>query len=148
MLFFGEKPIRWLLFRFYPFYEGDPILDNGSVSYMNMAKCGAILVFCLIFFKYVKNNKKAYTFFNLNLFALVLYCFGTYIPELSRVCYYMLLGHVFLVPMVLMAIEDRKKRIIWTTLVSTAYVGYFLIFLWKGYDPYIMFLPYLTWLFT
>ena len=147
-LFFGEKPIRWLLFRFYPFYEGDPILDNGSVSYMNMAKCGAILVFCLIFFKVIKNNKKAYTFFNLNLFALVLYCFGTYIPELSRVCYYMLLGHVFLIPMVLMGIEDRKKRIVWTALVSTAYVGYFLVFLWQGYNPYIMFLPYLTWLFV
>ena len=147
-LFFGEKPIRWLLFKFYPFYEGDAILDTGSVSYMNMAKCGAVLVLCLIFFKYVKSNRKAYMLFNLNLFALVLYCFGTYIPELSRICYYMVLGHVFLIPMVLMNIEDKKKRIIWTALVSTAYVGYYLVFLVRGYRDYIMFLPYLTWLFT
>ncbi len=148
VLFFGKKPIRWVLFKFYPFYEGDKILDTGSVSYMNMAKCGAILVLCLIFFKIVKDNKKAYMFFNLNLFALVLYVFGTYVPELSRICYYMVLGHVFLVPIVLMGIEDKKKRYIWTTLVTVAYVGYYFLFLWQGYNPYIMFLPYLTWLFT
>jgi len=147
-LFFGKIPIRWLLFKFYPFYEGDAILDTGSVSYMNMAKCGAILVFCLIFFKIVKNNKKAYMFFNLNLAALLLYCFATYVPELSRVCYYMIMGHVFLIPIVLMGIEDKKKRYLWTALITTAYVGYYLVFLWNGYDPYVMFLPYLTWLFV
>lgn len=148
-LFFGEKPIRWLLFKFYPFYEGDAILDNGSFSLMNIAKCSAVLVLCLIFYKKtVKDNKKAEMLFNLNLFSLVLYCFGTYIPELSRICYYMVMGHIFLIPIVLKGIENKKTRIIFTTLVSIAYVGYYIVFLIRGYNDYVMFLPYLTWLFV
>ncbi len=148
-LFFGRIPIRWVLFKFYPYYEGDLLYDVSTVSWANIAKCLAILVFCLIFYKdSIKGNKKAEMLFNLNLFALIIYCFGTYIPQISRVCYYMVLGHMFLIPMVLMGIKDRKKRVIFTSLVSLAYVGYFLVFLKSGYNPNTMFLPYLTWLFT
>lgn len=148
-LFFGRIPIRWVLFKFYPYYEGDLLYDVSTVSWVNIAKCLAILVFCLIFYKdSIKGNKKAEMLFNLNLFALIIYCFGTYIPQISRVCYYMVLGHMFLIPMVLMGIKDRKKRVIFTSLVSLAYVGYYLVFLKSGYNPNTMFLPYLTWLFT
>lgn len=148
-LFFGRIPLRWLLFKFYPFYEGDLLYDVSTISYTNIAKCSAILVLCLIFYKdTIKGNKKAEMLFNLDLFALILYCFGTYIPQLSRVCYYMVLGQVFLIPIVLMGIKDKKKRVVFTTLVSLAYVGYYLVFLKSGYNPYTMFLPYLTWLFT
>lgn len=148
-LFFGRIPIRWVLFKFYPYYEGDLLYDVSTVSWANIAKCLAILVFCLIFYKdSIKGNKKAEMLFNLTLFALIIYCFGTYIPQISRVCYYMVLGHMFLIPMVLMGIKDRKKRVIFTSLVSLAYVGYYLVFLKSGYNPNTMFLPYLTWLFT
>lgn len=148
-LFFGKIPIRWLLFKIYPFYEGDLILDVTTISYANIAKCLAILVLCLLFYKdAIMGNKKAEMLFNLNLFALVLYCFGTYIPQLSRICYYMVLGHVFLIPIVLRGIKRKKVRLLLTVLVSTAYVGYYLVFLYKGYDSYTMFLPYLSWLFV
>ena len=149
ILFFGKEPIRWLVFKFYPFYEGDALYDTGRVSYMNILKCAAILVFCLIFYmKAVKGNKKAETLFNLNLFALMLYSFCSYIPELTRICYYMVLGHIFLVPIVILSIEDKRTRYIWTGLVSAAYVGYYLMFLHQGADQNILILPYLTWLFT
>ncbi|MBO4678447.1 MAG: EpsG family protein [Lachnospiraceae bacterium] len=149
VLFFGSKPIRWLVFKFYPYYEGDALYDTGRVSYMNILKCAAVLVLCLIFYKKaIKGNEKAETLFNLNLFALLLYSFCSYIPELTRICYYMVLGHIFLIPMVLLSIEDKKKRYLWTGIVSVAYIGYYLVFLYQGYNPYIMFLPYMTWLFT
>lgn len=148
-LFFGRIPIRWLLFKIYPYYEGDLILDVTTISYANIAKCAAILILCLLFYKdSIKGNKKAEFLFNLNLFALVLYCFGTYIPQLSRICYYMVLSHVFLIPIALLGIEAKKKRVIFTALVAVAYVGYYLVFLYKGYDSYTMFLPYLSWLFV
>lgn len=148
-LFLGRIPIRWLLFKFYPFYEGDLLYDVSTISYANIAKCSAVLILCLLFYKEtISGNKKAEMLFNLNLFALVLYCFGTYIPQLSRICYYMVLGHIFLIPIVLMGIKDKKKRLVFTALVSLAYVGYFLVFIKSGYNSNTMFLPYLTWLFV
>ncbi|MBR5896409.1 MAG: EpsG family protein, partial [Lachnospiraceae bacterium] len=149
VLFFGAKPIRWLVFKFYPFYEGDALYDTGRVSYMNILKCAAVLVFCLIFYKKsIKGNAKAETLFNLNLFALLLYSFCSYVPELTRICYYMVLGHIFLIPLVLMGIEDKRTRRIWIGLISVAYIGYYLVFLYQGKSPYILILPYLTWLFS
>ena len=149
VLWLGEKPIRWLVFKFYPYYEGDALYDTGRVSYMNILKCAAVLIFCLIHWKKgIKGNKKAEMLFNMNLFALLLYSFCSYIPELSRICYYMVMGHIFLIPIVLLSIDDKKWRYIWTGILGVAYFGYYLVFLYQGYDPYIMFLPYMTWLFT
>ncbi len=148
-LLLGRIPIRWLLFKFYPYYEGDVLRDIGSFSPVNIAKCAAILVLCLLFFKEaIKDNREAYTLFNLNLFALVLYCFGTYVPELSRICYYMILGHIFLIPLVLEGIKDRKKKTFFTVAVFAAYFCYFAVFMYRGKSSDVQFLPYLTWLFT
>lgn len=144
-----EKPIRWLLFKIYPYYEGDEILDSGSVSIMNIAKCAAILILCLMFYRStVKGNAKAEMLFNLNLFALVIYSFASYIPELSRICYYMVLGSIFLIPIVLKGIENKTLKRLMLAGVSLAYILYFIVFLVRGRNPVIMFLPYLTWLFT
>ena len=148
VLVLGKMGVRRLVFIFYPFYEGDLILDVESVSYINIAKCLAILVFSLIFYKKaIQGNPKAETLFNLNLFALIIYSFGYYIPETSRVCYYMVIGHVFLLPIVLSSIEKGKQRLFFTGAVLVCYGAYFLVFLERSKDSTIMLLPYLTWLF-
>lgn len=148
-LVFGKILIRRILFIFYPYYEGDAILDTGSVSYVNIAKCAGILVFCLIYYKKaIKNDAKANMLFNLNLFAFLLYTCATYIPELSRVCYYFVIGQIFLIPLVLKSIENRKQRILWTVLITLAYAAYFVMFLIQGNDPVIQILPYFSWFFS
>lgn len=145
----GKPLVRALVFRFYPFYEGDALYDVGTVSYVNIAKCAAVLVFCLLYYRQtVQENAKARFFFNLNLFALILYSCGSYIPELTRVCYYMVVGQIFLLPLVLSGIPDRKKRRLWCGLIALAYLCYFIIFLIKGKSDYVMILPYLTWVFV
>ena len=148
VLILGKVGVRRLVFLFYPFYEGDLILDVESLSYVNIAKCLAILVFALIYYKKaIQGNPKAETLFNLNLFALIIYSFGYYIPETSRVCYYMVIGHVFLIPIILRSIENRKQRIFFTGAILVCYAAYFLVFLVKSRDSTVMLLPYLTWLF-
>ena len=148
VLALGKVGVRRLVFLFYPFYEGDLILDVESVSYVNIAKCFAILVFALIYYKKaIRGNPKAETLFNLNLFALIIYTFGYYIPETSRVCYYMVIGHVFLVPIILSSIENRKQRLFFTGAVLACYGAYFIVFLVRSRDSTVMLLPYLTWLF-
>lgn len=147
-LFFGKALIRRLVFVFYPFYEGDLILDVESVSFINIGKCLAVLILSLLFYgKAVRGNKRAETLFNLNLFALVIYSFGYYIPETSRVCYYMVTGQVFLIPTVLRSIGDKRGRAFFTGAVLICYTVYLLAFLKKSWDPTVMLLPYLTWLF-
>ncbi len=148
ILIFARKPIRWVMFKFYPYYEGDAILDVTNFSWVNIAKCAAILILCLIFYKKaIKGNEKAEMFFNLNLFALLLYSCATYVPELSRVCYYLIISQVFLVPIVLKSIDRTIIRRVCLGGVIAAYSGYFLFFLKQGYDPVIQILPYFSWVF-
>lgn len=148
-LWLGKTVFRKLMFVFYPYYEGDALLDVESVSYVNIAKCLAVLTFSLIYYKKaVRGNPRAETFFNLNLFALIIYSFGHYILETSRICYYMVLGHVFLIPIVLRAIEGKRQRRFFLGAVTLAYAAYLVTFLWKSRDPSVLLLPYMTWLFT
>lgn len=145
----GKTVFRRLIFAFYPYYEGDLILDVETISYANIAKCLVVLVFSLIYYKRgIKGNSKAETLFNLNLFALIIYSFGYYIPETSRICYYMVLGHVFLIPLVLKAIENRKQKRFFLCSVILAYTMYLVIFIMKSRAPTVLLLPYMTWLFT
>ncbi len=149
ILVLGKPVVRKLVFLFYPFYEGDLILDSETVSYANIAKCLAVLAFSLLYYKKgIQGNPRAETLFNLNLFALILYSFGYYIPETSRICYYMLLGHVFLIPIVLKSIEKKKHKIFFLCSIAGAYTAYLIIFIIKSKDPSVLLLPYMTWLFT
>ncbi|MCM1193810.1 MAG: EpsG family protein [Butyrivibrio sp.] len=145
----GKAVITRLMFVFYPYYEGDLFLDVESISYANIAKCLAVLILSLIYYKKgIKGNQKAETLFNLNLFALIIYSFGYYILETSRICYYMVLGHVFLIPVVLEAIENKRQKRFFMGAVILAYTAYLVIFLLKGREPAVLILPYMTWLFT
>lgn len=145
----GKAVFRRLMFVFYPYYEGDMLLDVETVSYANIAKCLAVLIFSLIYYKKgIKGNPKAETLFNLNLFALIIYTFGYYILETSRICYYMVLGHMFLIPIVLKAIENKKQKIFFLGSVILAYTMYLVIFIVKSRDSAVLLLPYMTWLFT
>ena len=149
VLVLARIPIRWLLFVFYPYYEGDAILDVANISYVNIAKCAAVLIFCLIYYKKaIKGNAKAEMFFNLNLFALILYSCATYIPELSRVCYYLVIGQIFLIPIVIGNIEKKKWKIFWSVSILGAFFMYFILFLIEGSDPVIQILPYFSWFFV
>lgn len=147
-LMVGKEILRYIVFKFYPFYEGS-MFDIHEISYVNIAKCGAVLIFCVIYFKRaILNNKTNYFLFNLNLFALILYVFAYYVPELSRICYYMIVGQVFLIPAVLMKIKNKKQNIFWTLSIGLAFCIYFGVFLIRAYDKNIRLLPYLNWIFN
>lgn len=148
ILIVGKSLIRKLLFLFYPFYEGS-VYDVENLSIVNILKCAAVLILGILYYKKaVAANQKANMFFNLNLFALLLYLFGTYIPELSRICYFFVQGQIFLVPMILLKIENKKQRRFWMIAVSLAYLCYFAVFLYKGKSQSILIFPYMTWIFT
>ncbi len=139
---------RNIIFFFYPYYEGSAF-DKVDFSVMNIAKCVAVIVLCLLFFKTaIQDNKQNRFYYFLTLAGLAVYTFGAFIPEVTRIGYYMTSTQIFLIPGVLMRIESKKWRVFWTTGVLVAFVGYFAMFLYTAYDMDIRLLPYLNWIFN
>ncbi len=139
---------RKIIFVFYPYYEGS-VFDKVNFSVMNIAKCVAVLVLCVLFYKTaVKENKQNRFYFFLTLAGLGVYTFGAFIPEVTRIGYYMTASQIFLIPGVLIRIENRKWRSFWTIAVALAFIGYFGMFLYTAQDMNIRLLPYLNWIFN
>lgn len=142
-----EDFYRSIIFIFYPYYEGSAF-DNGQTSLVNIAKCFAILIFGLIYYKkYVKEDTSLKFYFNLNLFALILYVFGGFIPEVSRIGYYMHISNIFFIPGLLGKIEDKKQKWFFGIAISVAFLLYFAFYLQSCYDIDVRLLPYRTWIF-
>lgn len=138
---------RKIIFYFYPFYEGS-MFDTGEMSFSNIGKCAAVLVLALIYYEEaIKENKNNRFYFYCNLGALALYVFGSFIPEVSRIGYYLNVTNIFLIPGVIVKIPDKKQRVLWTTLVTVAYLAYFALFLRSAYSTDIRLLPYRNWIF-
>lgn len=138
---------RKIIFFFYPFYEGSAF-DKADLSVTNIAKCAGVLVLCFLFYgTAIRDNLQNRFYFFLNLAGMAVYTFGSFIPEVSRIGYYLIVTQIFLIPGVIIRIPEKKWRIFWTVCVAAAYVGYFALFLNRAYDTNIRLLPYLNWIF-
>lgn len=139
---------REIIFFFYPFYEGSAF-DKVDISFTNIAKCLGVLVLCLIFYRQaIKDNARNRFYFFLNLGGLAVYTFGSFIPEVSRIGYYLIVSQIFLIPGVLIRIENKKWRWFFTVGVALAFIGYFALFLRSASDVNVRLLPYLNWIFN
>lgn len=138
---------RRIIFFFYPFYEGSAF-DKVDLSVTNIAKCAGVLVLCFLFYRTaIRDNLQNRFYFFLNLAGMAVYTFGSFIPEVSRIGYYLIVTQIFLIPGVIIRIPEKKWRIFWAVCVAAAYVGYFALFLNRAYDTNIRLLPYLNWIF-
>lgn len=138
---------RRIIFYFYPFYEGS-MFDTGETSLTNIVKCAAVLVLSLLYYKKtIQGDKNNRFYFYCNLGALVLYVFASFIPEISRIGYYLNITNIFLIPGIIVKIPEKRQRILWTVLVAAAYLAYFALFLRSAYSTDIRLLPYRNWIF-
>jgi len=145
-LFLQKFYIR-LIMIVYPSYEGTAYLDGGT-SLVNIARIVAVFGFTLLYYDMsVRDDRQNRFYFNLNVFALLLYTFGSFVPEISRVGYYMTAGHIFLLPSVTDRIPEKRQRIFWRVVIVGAAVLYFCIFLFKARDLLVRIVPYHTWIF-
>ncbi len=147
-LIFGQEFYRKIIFYFYPFYENS-IFDNGQLSYVNIAKCVGTLALCAVAYKTsLKDNLVNRFYMFLNIAGLVAYCCGSFIPEVSRVGYYLIISQVFLIPGVLMEMKKGWFRNLYITGVIIVFSLYFVMLLRNMYDVYVRLLPYLNWIFN
>lgn len=147
-LVFGQSLYREIIFFFYPFYRNS-VFDNGQLSYANILKSGCVLILGLICYHQSLREDVANRFyFFLNLFGLVVYCCGSFIPEVSRVGYYMIVSQVFLVPRLLAQMPWKGLRRLCYVGVIGAFGCYFLLLLKGMYAVDVRLLPYLNWIYN
>lgn len=147
-LVLGQKIYREVFFFFYPYYRNSAF-DNGELSYANILKCVCVLILGLVFCqKALKSDLMNRFYFFLNVFGLVAYCCGSFIPEVSRVGYYMIISQVFLLPRLLAQIERKWLRRLGYAGVISAFGIYFILLLREMYATDVRLLPYLNWIFN
>jgi len=140
--------IRKVVFIIYPYYEGT-YLDDYDISYVNILKALAVLVFCLIYYKKAIKDKPLNRFyFNLNIGALIVFSCLWYLPETTRLGYYLSASNIFLLPAVIKSIDNKKQRIFWTVVIGLAYGIFFIFYLKTLYATNIRILPYRNWFFA
>ena len=155
VLLFHEKAME-LLLSLYPSWEGTVDLAAGtSISWVNIAKCLAVLLLAY----YVKADEDPDTFRGRQLvmyrnsayIGLLLYVFGWFIPEVSRICYYLTFTQIFYLPMLLSGLPEteqgRRQKKLLTILVIVAALVFFALFLRTAYRDTIKILPYKSFLF-
>ncbi|MBO4291095.1 MAG: EpsG family protein [Lachnospiraceae bacterium] len=156
---------RFVIFKIYPFYENSAF-DSGRISYANVAKCLGVL---LIYFtaRLVRKGKlreKERFYSVLNLFGLVVFCCGGFIPEVTRIGYYMIISQIFLIPGVVETLREGEKgqgaeKTIsmeygkWFSRIAAcgsilAFTFYFVLLLKQMYLTDVRLLPYLNWIFN
>lgn len=155
VLLLHEKAME-LLLSLYPSWEGTVDLAAGtSISWVNIAKCLAVLLLAY----YVRANENPDTFRGRQLvmyrnsayIGLLLYVFGWFIPEVSRICYYLTFTQIFYLPMLLSGLPEteqgRRQKKLLTILVIAAALVFFALFLRTAYRDTIKILPYKSFLF-
>lgn len=138
----------------YPSYENTSYIEGNGGFLTNlisnastMGQCMLVLVLCVMFYKTtVAENRANRIYHNLNIFALILYVCGYYLPLLSRFTYYMIIPHLLLVPGVIFGIKDEKKRRLVLGITVVFGLIYFVLFLRTAYDEGVRVLPYQTWI--
>lgn len=152
-----------LVVLLYPTYEDTEYLEGGT-SYINILRCLAVLAFSGIvywsgkrsgstFGEEQKNAEvgerydRAHFYFYLNLGALVLYVFCSFLPIISRIGYYLTVSHILYLPMLLKRVEDRRWRKVLRAGILLAAVLYFAIYMSRADNDGTLILPYKTFFF-
>ncbi len=147
----------------YPTYEDTEYLEGGT-SYINILRCLAVLAFSGIVYWSGKRSgstrgeeqknaevgeryDRAHFYFYLNLGALVLYVFCSFLPIISRIGYYLTVSHILYLPMLLKQVEDRRWRKVLRAGILLAAVLYFAIYMSRADNDGTLILPYKTFFF-
>lgn len=155
-LIFGRDLYRYVIFQIYPYYENTHF-DVGRLSYANIAKCLGTCLLCLIAWyagrkeeaKEDDPSRTALRFYLiLNVFGLIAFCCGSFVPEVTRIGYYLIAPQTFLIPGTILRMKKGWLREACKWGVILAFSAYFVLMLRKMYDVDVRLLPYLNWIFN
>ena len=142
----------------YPTYEDTEYLEGGT-SYINILRCAAVLIFAGLVLYMQRHaqeerltddeeERRFWFYFYLNLGALVLYVFCSFLPIISRIGYYLTVSHVLFIPMLLKRVDDVRWRKLFRVGILLAAILYFAIYMSRAGDDGTLILPYKTFFFN
>ena len=150
----------------YPTYEDTEYLEGGT-SYISILRCAAVPFFAGIVYGMRRRekgaekkkeagerpkeealwNRRFWFYLYLNLGALVLYVFCSFLPIVSSIGYYLTVSQILFLPMLLKAVPDKRWRQFFRAGILLAAVLYFAMYLKKGANDGVLILPYKTFFF-
>lgn len=139
---FFRDEARRIIFLIYPSYEGS-VYDDFSISWLNVIRSFCVFVFTQMM--RTENDELINIYKNLNFFALLLYTFAFWIPETSRIGYFLNFGSVILIPNLLVNF-DAKNRKYMRVVIYLLSVTLFIVLMLGFYSPTIKLLPYQSWI--
>lgn len=92
-------------------------------------------------------NRRFWFYLYLNLGALILYVFCSFLPIISRIGYYLMVSQILFLPMLLKAVPDKRWRRLFRAGILLAALLYFAMYLRKGANDGVLILPYQTFFF-
>ena len=142
----------------YPTYEDTEYLEGGT-SYINILRCAAVLIFAgLVCYMQRRETGEREAadgddmrfgfYFYLNLGALALYVFCSFLPIISRIGYYLTVSHILFLPMLLGRVENKRWRKLFRFGILLAAILYFVIYMSRAEDDGTLILPYKTFFFN
>lgn len=147
-LYWARDIYREIIFRIYPFYENSQF-DKVDYSITNIGKCaGTLLLAACCYKSAIKDNIRNKFYLYLTVVSTILYICGAFIPEVSRICYYMMISQIFLIPNMLKSMKEGIWKKLFTIGVVLAFAAHFALFLKTAYNVDIRLLPYLNWIFN
>ncbi|MBQ3798059.1 MAG: EpsG family protein [Butyrivibrio sp.] len=131
----------------YPSYKDTEYLEGGT-SYATILRCAIVLGFAIWLYKEEIEGDRAMEFFFIcNLMALVLYVFGSFLPIISRIGYYLTVTHILFVPNLIVRMKDVRKRQVAIVATLLFGIGYFALYMRGAANDGVRILPYQTFLF-
>ncbi|WP_026506878.1 EpsG family protein [Butyrivibrio sp. MC2013] len=131
----------------YPTYENTDFLTGGT-SLISIARCAMVILLFFVFRNDLSGSKRDIFYLKLNILALLLYVFGSFLPVISRIGYYLTISQIFIIPDIILAAGAGKRKGVLRILVTLACIAYFLIFIFRQAPADgVRILPYQTWLF-
>ena len=151
---FGQDIYLRIVVFLYPTYKDTEYLEGGT-SYINILRCIAVLVFAVIVLcmqnsadkENVWEDRRFRFYFYLNLGALVLYVFCSFLPIISRIGYYLTISHILFLPMLLGKVENERWRRMFRLVILVAAILYFGIYMSRAGNEGTLILPYKTFFF-
>lgn len=163
-LFLQDFYLKIVVFL-YPTYEDTEYLEGGT-SYINILRCAAVLIFAGVVLWMQKRQNRVNAvededrqvrsdleddrfrfYFYLNLGALVLYVFCSFLPIISRIGYYLTVSQILFLPMLLQQLPDKKWRRLFRVGVILAAMFYFMMYLSRADNDGVLILPYQSFFF-
>lgn len=149
----GKGILLKLALVLYPSYKNTIYLEGGT-SPISILRTLAVLALYVWFMRYQGDafqNDSRYRelrfYGQLNLLAFAASTFFSFLPVVTRIAYYFGVSQLFMIPLIIQGIEDKKVQRRVSALIFAVCVCYFAVFLLQAHQDGVGLLPYRSWLF-